>query len=665
MEIDQSFLAALNDKQRAAVLHDHGPALVLAGAGSGKTRVLTARVAYLLATKKIYPDQILLVTFTNKAAAEMKTRVQKLTGLDLPMSGTFHSLCCKILRQYAPSLKLPYNFTIYDADDQLALLKQLYKRNGWDAKAYKPQAVRAAISDAKNKLLTPEAYRQDAYGDFGHFVADAYTSYQANLKLEDALDFDDLLNYALRLLQQDAHVRRHYQEQIEYVLIDEYQDTNTAQYQLSQILAAPQNNLFVVGDFSQSIYAWRGADYHNMLRLQTDYPDLTTYYLDQNYRSIQPILTAATQIIRHNTDHPILQLWTDKKTTDHLQLFDCETGDMEAQSVASEINDLHESGTNLADIAILYRTNAQSRAFEEALTRQGIPYRLVGGFKFYERKEVKDLLAYLRLFVNPKESVSVARVQKIGKRRYRDYQAWREEAAASFESALPAPADILKKIITVTKYKDLFDPEDPEDSVRLENINELLANANQFTSIDQFLENVALIQDDYGPDGQRRAEAERDEVTLMSLHSAKGLEFKVVFLVGMEENLLPHSRSLFDAEQLAEERRLCYVGITRAKDKLYFTYCHHRWTYSGMSSVCRSRFLDDLDPQLLEVTRVEDTSNERPFSFRPTRGWAAKVKPTTPSRLQLDDPGLTLDLEDSQLDSFLDGDIDAETFLHQ
>ncbi len=655
---DLGFLETLNGQQRQAVEHGDGPALVLAGAGSGKTRVLTARVAYLLATKKAYPEQILLVTFTNKAAAEMKARVQSLTGLDLPFSGTFHSLSCKILRQYGPAIKLPHNFTIYDADDQLALLKELYKRNGWDAKAYKPQAVRAAISDAKNKLLSPEKYRDQAYGDFSRFVADAYTSYQMNLKLEDALDFDDLLNYALRLLQQDAHVRRHYQEQITHVLIDEYQDTNSAQYQLGQILAAPQDNLFAVGDFSQSIYAWRGADYHNMLRLQTDYPAIQTYHLDQNYRSIQPILTAATQVIQHNTDHPILQLWTDKKETTPLQLFDCETGDMEAASVAKEIAHLQTQGHSLDDIAILYRTNAQSRAFEEALTRAAIPYRLVGGFKFYERKEIKDLLAYLRLYVNPKESVSIARVQKIGKRRYAAYLAWREEFSANLDSADAKPADLLRDILAVTKYRDRFDADDPEDFVHLENIDEFLANANQFSSTDQFLENVALIQDDYGPDGKRSDDDNRAQVTLMSLHSAKGLEFDTVFLVGMEENLLPHSRSLWDPEQLSEERRLCYVGITRAKNQLYFTYCHRRWTYSGMSGVTRSRFLDDLDPALLEVTHFEDNSHARPFPWK-------SPKPSVSAAIPLGDSGLTLDTSDSQLDEFLDGDIDARALLHR
>ncbi|MBQ6154687.1 UvrD-helicase domain-containing protein [bacterium] len=661
---DGEILANLNDKQLAAVLHDEGPALVLAGAGSGKTRVLTCRVAYLLAHKKLNPDQILLVTFTNKAAAEMKARVQALTGLDLPMSGTFHSLAAKMLRQYAPAVNLPYNFTIYDSDDQLALLKQIYKNNGWDSKTYKPQAVRAAISEAKNHLLDPEQYRQTAYGDFGNFVANAYQAYQVNLKLEDAVDFDDLLNLALKMLQTDHHVRDKYQQQIEYVLIDEYQDTNTAQYQLSRLLAAPQNNLFVVGDFSQSIYAWRGADYHNMLHLKQDYPDLKTYHLDQNYRSIQPILTAATQIISHNTDHPILNLWTQNKAQDSLQLLDCETGELEAKTVASEINALR-SQYALSDIAILYRTNAQSRAFEEALTRQGIPYRLVGGFKFYERKEVKDLLAYLRLFANPKESVSVARVQKIGKRRYQAYLNWRDQLSEEDRDTL-GPGELLQQIITATKYLDLYDRQDPEDAVKLENITELIAHASQFNSVSNFLENVALIQDDYGPDGKRVEEDERDEVTLMSLHSAKGLEFSVVFLVGMEENLLPHSRSLFDAEALAEERRLCYVGITRAKKKLYFSHCHRRWTYGGTSTVCRSRFLDDLDPELLEVTHVEDLADRRVYPWQQNRhgrfGNSSHSSTKQSSQIQLEE-GRTLDLDDSQLDAFLDGDLDPEAFL--
>jgi DNA helicase-2/ATP-dependent DNA helicase PcrA len=660
-QVDLSFLETLNDKQRLATEHVTGPALVLAGAGSGKTRVLTSRVAYLLATQKLAPDEVLLVTFTNKAAAEMKGRVESLTGLDLPMAGTFHSLATKMLRRYAPSAKLDYNFTIYDSDDQLALLKQIYRNNGWDVKMYKPQAVRAAISDAKNKLIDPVVYRQTAYGDFGEFVANAYELYQLNLRREEAVDFDDLLNLALAMLETDAHVRQHYQEQIKFVLIDEYQDTNLAQYRLSRILAAPQNNLFVVGDFSQSIYAWRGADYKNMWRLKDDYPDLKTYHLDQNYRSIQPILTAATQIISRDSSHPVLNLWTQNRTKTKLALWDLETGEMEGRKIAAEIRTLREQ-YKLSEMAILYRTNAQSRIFEEALTREGLPYRLVGGFKFYERKEIKDVLAYLRLVENPKESVSLARVRKIGKRRMDNYLVWREKFR---EQTAPnnSPAAMIQEILDVTKYRDLYDPHDGEEAVKLENINELLAHASQFTTTSHFLENVALIQDDYGVDGEKIRDSERDEVTLMSLHAAKGLEFTVVFLVGLEENLLPHSRSLFDAEQLAEERRLCYVGITRAKEKLYLTHARKRWQYSGVVVCERSRFLDDVDRELLEVTRVDETGRQPQWRRKTQDGKAQRQKKTWTAPGVIDDEGRRLDVDDTQLTEVLYGKMDFDEFL--
>ncbi|MDO5561199.1 MAG: UvrD-helicase domain-containing protein [bacterium] len=651
------FLEQLNEKQKKAVVHTTGPALVLAGAGSGKTRVLTQRVAYLLATQNLRPEQILLVTFTNKAALEMKSRVRNLTNYDLPFSGTFHSFATRVLRRHALAAKLDPNFTIYDSDDQLALLKQIYKDNGWDPKDYKPQAVKAAISNAKNFLQTPEDYRQAAYGDFGEFVANAYEVYQRALKREAALDFDDLLNETLRLLQADSHVRNFYQEQIQFVLIDEYQDTNKVQYRLSKILSAPQNNLFVVGDFSQSIYAWRGADYTNMLSFQKDFPQVTTYHLDQNYRSHQAILTAATQIIQKNTDHPILNLWTSDKTPMKIKLVEAESGNQEADWVASEIKRLRDDeNLNLQEIAILYRTNAQSRAFEEALTRHRLPYRLVGGFKFYERKEIKDLLAYLRLYFNPKESVSLKRVLKIGKRRYNQYLDWREKYQEQTEKE-ETPLKLLQEIMQATKYRELYDPTEPEEAVKLENINELLAHSSQFNETLNFLENIALIQDDYLPD-DAGAEQEQDQVQLMSLHSAKGLEFKAVFMVGMEENLLPHSRSLFDAAQLSEERRLCYVGITRAKEKLYFTCARRRWQYGVTTMSCRSRFLDDLDDKLLEIERLDEYVPEQVTPWQPRRArrqdFRARVEPENHERRFV---------PDEDVSAALNGDLDLEVFL--
>ncbi len=676
---DSDFLSALNPNQLQATMHELGPALVLAGAGSGKTRVLTSRVAYLLSHQPhLTPSEILLVTFTNKAALEMKSRVARLTGLDLPLSGTFHSFSTRLLRCFAARADLDNNFTIYDSDDQLALLKQVYQNNGWDPKNYKPQAVKAVISSVKNLMQSPDDYRQQVSSDFTQFVANAYECYQRALQRESAVDFDDLLNLSYRVLRDDDHVRDFYQNQIKFVLIDEYQDTNKVQYLLSKILAAPQQNLFVVGDFSQSIYAWRGADYKNMLTLKKDFPELATYHLDQNYRSHQAILTAATQIIQKNTDHPILNLWTTDKTKTKVHLTEAENGNQEADYVAKTIKRLcQEENFHLRDCAILYRTNAQSRTFEEALTRYRLPYKLIGGFKFYERKEIKDLLAYLRLYLNPKESVSLKRITKIGKRRLNAYLDWRTNYQAQTE-ADETPLKLLQEILAVTKYRDLYDPEEPEEAVKLENINELLAHASQFTDTTLYLENIALIQDDYSPDqspSQLAQEEEKDQVSLMSLHSAKGLEFPIVFMVGMEENLLPHSRSLFDPDQLSEERRLCYVGITRAKDKLFFTCARRRWQYGMTTAVCRSRFLDDLSADVLEVERLEEfsagnfsslpwspsqarTNNRSPFSGS-SFSCRAPISPASQAAASHE----RRFVPDEDAAAALTGELDLETFL--
>lgn len=672
--LDLDFLNQLNDKQKKATLHTTGPALVLAGAGSGKTRVLTSRVAYLLESQPdLTPDQIMLVTFTNKAALEMKSRVRALTGFDLPLSGTFHSFSTRVLRRFAVAANLDQNFTIYDSDDQLALLKQAYQSNGWDLKNYKPQAVKAAISNAKNLMQSPEDYRRSAYGDFGEFVANAYEVYQRSLRRESAVDFDDLLNLTFELLQQNDSVRKFYQEQIKFVLIDEYQDTNKVQYRLSKILAAPQQNLFVVGDFSQSIYAWRGADYKNMLMLQKDFPSLVTYHLDQNYRSHQVILTAATQIIQKNTDHPILNLWTEDKTITKINLVEAESGNQEADYVARTIQNL-STNFQLKDFAILYRTNAQSRAFEEALTRYRLPYRLIGGFKFYERKEIKDLLAYLRLYFNPKESISLKRITKVGKRKLNAYLDWRESYQKQTEKD-ETPLKLLQEILIATKYRELYDPGDPEEAVKLENINELLSHASQFEETTTYLENIALIQDDYLPDQPTTSSAdqEKDLVSLMSFHSAKGLEFPVVFMVGMEENLLPHSRALFDNEQLSEERRLCYVGITRAKDKLFFTCARRRWQYGITTSSCRSRFLDDLSDDLLEVERLDEFSDGNKFnqnhwqkanSKRQNFNFqTAQKSPVEVSKKNTSVESTRRFVPDESVSAALNGEVDFETFL--
>lgn len=592
-------LKNLNPDQKAAVLHEDGPALVLAGAGSGKTTVLTTRAAWLILEKNVSENNILLVTFTNKAAGEMKERIERLTGSSIPYAGTFHSLCARILRLDGYLVGLDRNYVIYDSDDQNQLIKAIYKERSYDPKQYKPNAVKGAISKAKNDLLTPAEYEQTALGDFGIFVAKIYKIYQQELQKANAVDFDDLLLKTLKLLENNATIREKYQELFKYVLVDEYQDTNKAQYALTRILAEPQNNLYVVGDFSQSIYAWRGADYKNMLLLKTDFPDIKEYKLEQNYRSTQTILDAATQVISHNTSHPVLKLWTSDNTTQPIICIESDTGELEAAKIVNFIKK-HRNDFSLDDIAILYRTNAQSRLFEEAMIRNGIPYKLIGGTKFYERKEVKDVLAYARLLINPADSVSRSRLEKLGKRKLTAFEKWYDTLKPEFMFTT-APQDILQLILNQTEYLSRFSEDVEEDRQRIENVNELVAMASEFTSIAQFLENIALLQDNFFADSANPVGGSLSgAVQMMSLHSAKGLEFGVVFLVGMEDGLLPHSHSLFEADGIEEERRLCYVGITRAKKQLYFSYTRSRYMYGSRTSSIPSRFLQDVPGHLIK-----------------------------------------------------------------
>jgi DNA helicase-2/ATP-dependent DNA helicase PcrA len=531
-------LDTLNDKQKQAVLHDEGPAIVLAGAGSGKTRVLTTRAAWLITEKKIPATSILLVTFTNKAAQEIAERMFKITGQELPFSGTFHRICAKILRKDGYLIGLPPHFTILDSDDQNDLLKQIYKNNSWSDKEFHPKAVKSTISSAKNEMLSVDDYARAAKGKYQEFVAKAYKVYQAELARNFSVDFDDLLLKVIELFITHPEVVERYQQTLSHVLIDEYQDTNKAQYVLSKMLSAPQNNLYVVGDFSQSIYAWRGADYRNMLNLTTDFPDIKEYRLEQNYRSTQTILDAATQVISHNTSHPILQLWTENTIQDPITVYEADSGEDEARKVVSYIK-TKNLDHSYADQVVLYRTNAQSRAFEEAFIRAGIPYRIIGGVKFYARKEVKDVLAYLRLFINPNDTVSLERATKLGKRKLEAFFNWKNNTIAelaknevtSLDNVLPLAA--LQKILEITQYAERFDPKDPEDLSRLENVQELLSVASQFEHIDAFLENIALIQDETMADVT--IEGKEDVITLMSLHSAKGLEFPIVYMVGEDE----------------------------------------------------------------------------------------------------------------------------------
>lgn len=631
-------LINLNKQQQKAVLHLGGPAIVLAGAGSGKTRVLTTRAAWLIKEKKINPNEILLVTFTNKAAQEMNQRVYDTTRQQLPFAGTFHRICAQILRTHGHLLGLDSNYTIYDTQDQEALIRQIYKQQGFDPKRHNPRAVKAAISTAKNQMLSIPEYQETTSGDFTQHVATIYGLYQRQLTQHQAVDFDDLLLKVVALFQQHPEILIQYQDQIKHVLVDEYQDTNKAQYFLTRFLAKKSNNLYVVGDFSQSIYAWRGADYRNLEYLKKDFQPIKEYRLERNYRSTQTILDAASQIISNNTSHPILHLWTDNKSSDQITCFECPDGESEADVVLKEIQ-LLRSKYLYSDMAILYRTNAQSRPFEEAFVRVGLPYRIIGGFKFYERKEVKDLLAYLILVVNPSDSVSRTRAEKIGKRRLKKFDDWLKKTKSS---QLTDPFQVLTNILSATQFLERFSDDNPQDLARRENVQELLNVSSKFSSITVFLENVALVQDNHLADVS--SIDQEDTVTLISLHSAKGLEFPVVFMVGMEDGLLPHSRSLFDATQMEEERRLCYVGITRAKEKLYFSYALKRFQYGKSTYATRSRFLNEIDAELLDDDLQAENINA---SFGP--------KKFTPKR--------KIVIDQDALNDFLNDKIDAAEFL--
>ena len=527
----EELLNELNPEQKRAVLHEEGPAIVLAGAGSGKTRVLTTRVAYLIREKQIPSQEILLVTFTNKAAAEMKKRVLDFTGQKLMYSGTFHSLSAKILRIEASKGHLrPFglneNFTIYDSNDQLALIKNIYKVNSYDTKEFKPQAVKAKISQAKNQFMAPKEYAELAGDSLQNFASKIYKIYQRRLQEENAVDFDDLLNLAYQLLVENDEIRQKYQNRFQYVLVDEFQDTNRVQYLFTKILAKPQNNLFAVGDFSQSIYAWRGADYRNLNRLIDDFPEMKEYRLERNYRSTQNILDAATQVIRQNNSHPVLELWTDQNSKEKLDVYETSSSELEAEKVAQIISRNYLN--RLSEIAVLYRTNVQSRSFEEAFMRHHIPYQLIGGVKFYERKEVKDFLTYMRLCFNPSDSPSLDRTIKLGKRRFAQFQSWLSKAN---EETLNNPFLCLEGIKDATDYLGKFKESDPDDLNRLDNIQELLAVASQFADSRAFLENVALVQDGYLAN-QETGELLEQKVLLMSFLSAKGSEIPIFFLVG-------------------------------------------------------------------------------------------------------------------------------------
>lgn len=598
-------LRDLNSQQLVAVKQTSGPVLILAGAGSGKTKVLTTKVAYLIEQKIVPAENILLVTFTNKAANEMKERVDKLLVRSSesgrkPTAGTFHSLCARILRIDGQEIGIPPQYVIYDETDSADLIKEIIKKLDLSPKNFNSNAVLATISGAKNQLISAGQYPEFARGFWQENVAKIYLLYQKSLKENQALDFDDLINEPVRLFKTRPEILEKYQNKWPYILVDEYQDTNNAQFELTKMLAKKHQNICVVGDFSQSIYSWRGADFRNLLKFKTEFPNTKTFNLEQNYRSTQNILDAAFNVISKNKSHPILKLWTEKNGGEKIQLYEARNEQDEAAYIIKQIA---ASGQRLEEFAVLYRTNAQSRVLEEAFLREGIPYLLVGGTRFYERKEIKDVLAYLRLLHNPKDTVSYNRAEKIGKNRL--------EKFLNLEPRTQnlATLEILDKVLEVTGYLRLFDQDDEEDLARLENIKELRSVAQEFPVLQDFLENVALVEK------ESRRHADKNAVTLMTLHAAKGLEFPVVFMVGMEEGLFPHSRALMDKLEMEEERRLCYVGITRAKQKLYLIYARRRLFFGTRSENMISRFVADIPEHLLAVEFGSESGSSHSLSL--------------------------------------------------
>ena len=642
-----SLLTGLNKEQQQAVQHTEGPLLILAGAGSGKTKVLTVRIAHLLA-QGVNPYEILAITFTNKAAKEMKSRVEGLVGdvANRIWLSTFHSFCAKFLRfELDNFLGYNSNFTIYDTSDSQAVIKAALKALNLDDKYYPVGAMIAAISDAKNKLLFASDFRKQARDFYQQKVADVYEYYERELRKNNALDFDDLLLVAVKLLQSNEAVLDKYSKRFRYVMIDEYQDTNHAQYLLAKLLASHWKNIAVVGDADQSIYAWRGADIQNILDFEKDYPNCTSIKLEQNYRSTKIILDAANAVIENNEGRPKKNLWTDKTEGAKIQHFTAQSEHEEAAFIGDTIAKKHDiHGVPYGDMAILYRTNAQSRVLEEALIKRALPYIMVGGTKFYDRKEIKDVLAYLRVLYNPFDDLSLLRIINVPKRsigattvaKLQDYarangtslfmtltqlhlvdsiKGKTKEKLEEFgiliftlvaEMEDRTVLDILESILDRTGYlAQLEESTDPQDQARAENIGELLSVAKDFQdtnpsgTVEDFLEQVALVNDvDF-------FEQEESKVTLMTLHAAKGLEFPIVFLGGLEEGLFPHSRTLMNPEEIEEERRLAYVGITRAEKELYISNATTRTVFGRTSSYLPSRFIDEIPEELVDGLRAK------------------------------------------------------------
>lgn len=608
-------LSKLNPEQKEAVNYLDGPALIVAGPGSGKTRCLTYRAANLV-DQGVSPENLLLVTFTNKSANEMKERVIKLLHQrqSLPHVGTFHSICARILRKHIQHLGFPQNYLIYDETDQRAIVRQAMAELKISTQKFNPNAVLATISSAKNRLVSPREYASFARGYFQEIVAKVYPQYQKLLRKNQALDFDDLQNFTLTLFEENPTILEFYQNLFQHILVDEYQDTNQVQYLLSKNLANKHRQIAVVGDCSQSIYSFRGADLRNVLQFQEDFPEAKIFNLEQNYRSTQNILDAATAIISLNQDsHPVLKLWTQKPQGAPITIYEAADGKNEAEKVIEEIKK-HLGKKDWQDFAVLYRTHAQSRILEETCLHEGIPYRLVGGTRFYQRREIKDILSFLKLIKNPTDSISFKRIVNVPPRGIGPVTLKRGgEVLDKFNQLMKEfrteaqklnTVELIEFLVKKVNYKDYIDDGTEEGMMRWENVLELKSVAQEFRhlnpeeSLEAFLESVALM--DYSNDLAQDPVKKSHAVTLMTLHAAKGLEFPVVFMVGMEEGLFPHSRSLLEKFDLEEERRLCYVGITRAKEKAFLSYARSRLYFGSPTVNLPSRFLQDIPEHLLK-----------------------------------------------------------------
>lgn len=650
-------LTGLNPEQKEAVKTTEGPLLILAGAGSGKTRVLTHRVAYLMVEKGVNPYNILAITFTNKSAREMKERIAGIMGgtADEVWISTFHSMCVRILRRDIDRIGINRNFTILDSTDQQSVIKGILKEKNIDPKKYDPRTILGTISSAKNELISPEEYASHVGDYYGQVVSDIYEAYQKRLLKNQALDFDDLIMMTIQLFKRVPEVLEFYQRKFQYIHVDEYQDTNKAQYMLVKMLAQRFQNICVVGDNDQSIYRWRGADITNILSFEKDYPRAKVIMLEQNYRSTKKILQAANKVIENNVNRKPKNLWTENPDGQNIIYYRADSEQAEGQFVAGKIKELTASGKRkLSDFAVLYRTNAQSRVIEEVFMKSNIEYNIVGGIRFYDRKEIKDILAYLRLIANPDDDISLQRIINVPKRgigstsldkiaRYaqeQDISMFNAIQEADFIGVSPkiskaarefydlirnfthmqdylSVTELVEELLEKSQYREMLKMEKSlESQSRLENIEEFLSvtkdfeKSNDDKSLIAFLTDLALVAD---IDRLDEDDTPKDAVVLMTLHSAKGLEFPIVFLIGMEEGVFPHSRSLMEEAEMEEERRLAYVGITRAEEELYITNAAMRTLYGRTNMNPVSRFIQEIPQELLDAVNQEEKEEQKPL----------------------------------------------------